>query len=1194
MVWDISFGDWARPRKLCTAMTARYATWGLCEEDFEGISLQEFETAESRIPLLSEYKQELRRPSDPTSFNSESKLLNTSPSPTVPKGNTDAFLYTSTTDVKQPPTPGYYGNSKFDLQPPASPGLLSINSAWSELAKLHSRRSSYGDYSDTRSNSLSNVSSSLSQYLHDLVRAFSSRTEKIKENTIQPPTPSSLSEVDVASEANSAISAPEDDTSRQNRINNFYPDHLKLGPDGQPRSEEEGEKFYLDWHCCKAPLPLCCKYFQFPSILEPQSKIYMCWLALVTLCFTYNVSVIPLRGVFPYQSPGNLTYWLICDYLSDLVYLLDVLIFKPRLTYLNSGLLEKDMKLTKKNYMKKSMFKFDLLSLTPLDLFYLKVGVVPWLRLPRYLKIQTFWEFFERCDQAVRSAHILRIIKTMIYMLFLIHVETCGYYAMSVYEGIGSNRWVYNGVGNAYIRCFYLATKTATSIGNNPQPTNVMEYVFMTVYWVSGVFVFALLIGQIRDIVDAAGRVKALYNKRMDAAIWYVKNLNLPKETQEKVRTWFIYNWQQQKILDERVLMDTLPKNLRTDLAIHVHFNTLSKVKLFQDCDKTLLFDLVLKLKPILYLPGDYVCRKGEVGKEMYIVSQGQVDVVGGPENSIVLATLKEGSVFGEISLLALSGGEGNRRTADVVCKGFTNLFILSKGDFEAAMSEYPEAHRHMKKRAKKLLRQNAKLAKESVESLGSSRADEIIKSTSAISRTPKMVQTVMQIMDPESDVMKKLRHKSYDSESSNCQETSKEHGTSGRGLPSDQEVEDFYNEMLTVEVPEPAPPRPSNSLKKGTSKLKKEDTTTTEHSEESTDSGVQLIKATSPITSTTKTMSNKESKESVISPEITTELADILEETRSWVEQQTLHTQMISDGGYLAEFFEDNITNDPNKDPKGEDPKTDPEDQECKEKVELHGELKAVGTDAAMESIDNLLSKIDEEQSSGSVIQCDEKEATSSLSSQEPGTTVMVENEIERTESQEKKTSNHSEGLDIILTEEKEIEGMNSKEKKTKLNEKEKSKDEKVETDVQESEEPKGGNSSDMKEEEMEVQNLSSVKVKPTEAVTNKVVNLEVRNRAYSEYSDVTPIRTEIMDMEPKSKILLEPDRSKSQLSLSTLPRIPPINRTICTVEVHQQKSNVTPSTAGEGQDKGGVELQKQGKGPSSPTELEYLESSV
>ena len=45
-------------------------------------------------------------------------------------------------------------------------------------------------------------------------------------------------------------------------------------------------------------------------------------------------------------------------------------------------------------------------------------------------------------------------------------------------------------------------------------------------------------------------------------------------------------------------------------MAIHVHFNTLSKVQLFQECDKSLLFDLVTKLKPTLYLPGDYICRK--------------------------------------------------------------------------------------------------------------------------------------------------------------------------------------------------------------------------------------------------------------------------------------------------------------------------------------------------------------------------------------------------------------------------------------------------------------------------------------------------------------------------------------------------------------------------------------------------------
>ena len=105
---------------------------------------------------------------------------------------------------------------------------------------------------------------------------------------------------------------------------------------------------------------------------------------------------------------------------------------------------------------------------------------------------------------------------------------------------------------------------------------------------------------------------------------------------------------------------------MQAEIAISVHMEALQRVAIFQECEAGLLVELVLKLKLAVFSPGDYVCRKGDIGKELYIIKRGRLSVVS-DDGSKVFATLADGVVFGEISVLNIAG-RCRRPPVFVVC----------------------------------------------------------------------------------------------------------------------------------------------------------------------------------------------------------------------------------------------------------------------------------------------------------------------------------------------------------------------------------------------------------------------------------------------------------------------------------------------------------------------------------------------
>nr|XP_032829423.1 cyclic nucleotide-gated channel cone photoreceptor subunit alpha-like isoform X1 [Petromyzon marinus] len=378
----------------------------------------------------------------------------------------------------------------------------------------------------------------------------------------------------------------------------------------------------------------------------------------------YNLLMLVCRACFDELQTEHTYTWMTLDLLSDLLYLLDTLV-RIRTGFLDQGLLVHDLKRLRQNYMKTRLFKLDVASILPTDIAYIWLGPnFPELRYNRVVRIYRMSEFFQRTETRTNFPNLFRISNLVLYIIVIIHWNACIYFAISKVIGFGSDQWVYPDVNipeyshlmRKYVFSLYWSTLTLTTIGETPPPARDEEFVFVVCDFLVGVLIFATIVGNVGAMISNMNAARANFQTRVDGVKRYMRLRGVTRTLQDRVVAYFDHVWAYGKAGDEAAVLASLPIRLRAEVASNVHMETIRKVRIFADCEAGLLIELVLKLKPQVFGPGEYICRKGDVGREMYIVKDGRLAVVSddGLKQFVVLSS---GSYFGEISILNIKGG---------------------------------------------------------------------------------------------------------------------------------------------------------------------------------------------------------------------------------------------------------------------------------------------------------------------------------------------------------------------------------------------------------------------------------------------------------------------------------------------------------------------------------------------------------
>jgi CRP-like cAMP-binding protein len=410
--------------------------------------------------------------------------------------------------------------------------------------------------------------------------------------------------------------------------------------------------------------------------LENKAKIY--WDLAILFTTIAAALVIPVSVVF--GSTGKLLP-ILATVISTTAFIADIVINFNTSFHFQGKIIENKRAIARRYF--QGWFAVDLIAALPIGIILSIVSTpaesaVHLLRVLALIKLFRVAKTMQRIGGRNINPAILRLFLLVFWILLAAHVVSCGWIfiidmpdEMKPYE--------------EYIDAFYWTITTLTTIGYGDRlPTTTLQILFVILIEILGAGMYGLVIGNIANLIANIDVAKTQYKEKLDKINTFLKYRSIPYNLQRKINDYYNYLWESRRGYDESSVLADLPGTLKESVSLYLNKEIIEKVPIFEAASKDLIKEVVMNMEPVVFTPGDYIVRSGEVGFDMFFISRGRVDVMSADETTHY-AYLSAGQFFGEIALLL-----SMPRTATIKAQEYCDLYRLEKETFDRILTRYP------------------------------------------------------------------------------------------------------------------------------------------------------------------------------------------------------------------------------------------------------------------------------------------------------------------------------------------------------------------------------------------------------------------------------------------------------------------------------------------------------------------------